>query len=198
MLPLTPRDLVPFVRKVTLAGYLRVMAREHDDPLGMGYGNTRFSSPVKAFKLLYAAADIGTAVAETVIRDRFEAVPIDGRVLERSEIARWRVTEVATTEPLRVLDLRGPAAFRLGIDTDAMNARNHAAGQAASQAIHDTDPAIDGLLYRSRLSAADCLAVYDRAVARALRGTAPIPLSEARRLVPALAALSIRLNEDPE
>jgi len=38
----------------------------------MGYGKTRFASPADSFKLLYTAADLATAIAETIVRDRFE------------------------------------------------------------------------------------------------------------------------------
>lgn len=198
MLPISPDDLAPFVQSVMLTDFLRVMSSDYDDPLGMGFGETRFASPTKSFKLLYVAGDIGTAVAETVIRDRFEAVAVADRVLERHELDAWCVAEIETRQSLRVLDLTGAAAFQLGIDTDAINARNHAAGQGASQAIYDADPAIDGLLYRSRLSTAACLAVYDRGVVRALSGKPPIPLVKAPRLAEALAGLSIRLNTDTE
>ena len=39
---------------------------------GMGLGKSRFSSPKNRFRLLYLAQDPTTAVAETIVRDRFE------------------------------------------------------------------------------------------------------------------------------
>ncbi|WID99969.1 RES domain-containing protein (plasmid) [Bosea vestrisii] len=38
----------------------------------MGFGQTRFSSPDRAFRLVYIARDLATAIAETIVRDRFE------------------------------------------------------------------------------------------------------------------------------
>lgn len=62
--------------------YLRVMPIAHKaTPLGMEFGNTRFSSPSQAFKLIYVAHDLATAIAETIVRDRFEGA--QERVLER-------------------------------------------------------------------------------------------------------------------
>ncbi|MBY4639888.1 RES domain-containing protein [Gluconacetobacter entanii] len=52
--------------------YVRIMPSKHDDtPLGMGPGASRFSSPSDQYNVLYAASDVRTAVAETLIRDRF-------------------------------------------------------------------------------------------------------------------------------
>ena len=41
-------------------------------PLGVGFGASRFSSPSKAFRVLYAAENFPTAFAEAVVRDRYE------------------------------------------------------------------------------------------------------------------------------
>ncbi|WP_404943692.1 RES family NAD+ phosphorylase [Rhizobium ruizarguesonis] len=38
----------------------------------MGFGKTRFSSPRDKFRLLYLAQDPATAIAETIVRDRFQ------------------------------------------------------------------------------------------------------------------------------
>jgi hypothetical protein len=93
--------------------YLRVMPIAHKaTPLGMGFGNTRFSSPSQAFKLIYVAHDLATAIAETIVRDRFEGV--QERVLDESEIEEWAVSEVTATDPLIVLDLRTPGCSGWG------------------------------------------------------------------------------------
>lgn len=55
------------------SAYLRVMPKVHAaTPLGMGFGQTRFSAPDNSFKVLYIARDIATAIAETIIRDRVD------------------------------------------------------------------------------------------------------------------------------
>src|SRR5271166_2919685 len=38
----------------------------------MGFGHTRFSSPNRSFQLVYLAQDLATAIAETIVRDRYE------------------------------------------------------------------------------------------------------------------------------
>jgi hypothetical protein len=59
--------------RIDVTGYLRVIEAKHRaTPTGMGYGATRFSSPTDSFTLLYAAQDLPTALAEKVIRGRFQ------------------------------------------------------------------------------------------------------------------------------
>ncbi|MER9445746.1 RES family NAD+ phosphorylase [Mesorhizobium sp. M0340] len=38
----------------------------------MGFGQSRFASPDRSFMVLYVARDLATAIAETIVRDRFE------------------------------------------------------------------------------------------------------------------------------
>jgi hypothetical protein len=103
--------------------YLRIMPRAHmATPLGMGFGHTRFSSPSRQFRLVYLAQDLPTALAETIIRDRFEGV--QDRVLDETEFENWAVAEVSATDPLVVLDLRSNGLLRLGVSTDAVGPRH--------------------------------------------------------------------------
>lgn len=60
-------------------------------PLGMGFGQSRFSGPNRIFRLLYAAYDLATAIAVTIVRDRFEVT--QDRALDYSEIGDWAVIE---------------------------------------------------------------------------------------------------------
>lgn len=58
---------------IDVTDYLRIVNAAHRaTPTGMGFGKTRFASPIDAFKLLYVAQDLPTALAEAVIRDRFQ------------------------------------------------------------------------------------------------------------------------------
>jgi hypothetical protein len=144
--------------------YLRVMPAAHAaTPLGMGFGHTRFSSPDHSFRLVYIARDLATAIAETIVRDRFEGAT--ERVLDYSEIEEWAVAEVTALSPLQVLDLRTTGLLRLGVSTDAARAKAHREGQQLSKAVYGAF-AVDALLYSSRLTSAECLAVYDRAAGR--------------------------------
>ncbi len=45
-----------------------------------------------AFRLVYIARDVATAIAETIVRDRFEGAT--KRILDQTEIEEWAVAEV--------------------------------------------------------------------------------------------------------
>jgi len=116
--PATANDLSVEYRP---KAWLRVLPRGHMvTPLGMGFGNSRFSSPHRRFRLAYIAQDLPTAIAETIVRDRFERS--SDRVLDETEFDDWAVAEVSATDPLMVLDLRTTGLLRLGVSTDAARA----------------------------------------------------------------------------
>lgn len=132
---LDPRTVADLALAFHPEAYLRVMPVEHKaTPLGMGFGHTRFSSPSQTFRLAYIAGDLATAIAETIVRDRFEGA--QERILDESEIAEWAVAEVAAATPLSVLDLRTTGLLKLGVSTDAARAKQHREGQLLSQAVY--------------------------------------------------------------
>ncbi len=154
----------------------------------MGFGKTRFASPNDSFTVLYIAKDVITGVAETIIRDRFEGKAI--RQLIESEVGNWGVTEVAAL-PLNLLDLRTAGSLRLGVSTDITRAKGQDEARKFSQIVYDeTD--LDGILYRSRLTGEDCVAVYDRAV-RKLTAKPVVDLLTIASLVADLIGLNIEL-----
>jgi RES domain-containing protein len=58
---------------MTPKSYVRVTPMAHAaTPLGAGFKVTRFASPTKTFKVIYLAQDLTTAIAETLVRDRFQ------------------------------------------------------------------------------------------------------------------------------
>jgi len=172
--------------------YLRVMPAAHmTTPLGMGFGHTRFSSPAQKFRLVYIARDLATAIAETIVRDRFEGA--SKRVLDDSEIEEWAVAELTATDPLLVIDLRTTGLLRLGVSTDAARGKAHTEGRLFSQALYDAF-AVDGILYSSRLTASECLAVYDRAVSAKLVSSSALNLVRQSNLVSALQSIDIRVR----
>lgn len=197
--PKTVADLAqPFLPQT----YLRMMRVVHRaSPLGMGFGNTRFSSPNKTFQLIYIARDLATAIAETIVRDRFECVR--DRVLDEPEIGEWVVCEVSATDPLLVLDLRTTGLLRPGVSTDASRAKVHAEGQTLSEEVYSTFD-VGGLPYLSRLTASECIAVYDRAVNIKLEASRSTELVCRPDLIPALrsgtpdATRSFRFTGSPE
>lgn len=159
----------------------------------MGFGHTRFSSPTRNFRLVYLAQNLATAIAETIVRDRFEGAR--SRVLDETEFEDWAVTEVSAIEPLVVLDLRTVGLLRLGVSTDAARAKRQDEGQTLSEALYRSFD-IDGLLYTSRLTAAPCVAVYDRAVSKKLRAGAVSDLLRHFELIPSLQSLGVTVRSE--
>jgi hypothetical protein len=166
-------------------------------PLGTGSGSSRFSSPSGSFQVLYMGQSVGTALAETVIRDRFESLLPDARTLPRAELARWVMTEINATRELRLVDLRHDGPLRLGLDTDAVGAKAHTSGQVFSQEIHDAFPRIDGLLYLSRLNRGQCIALYDRSITSTLTASPPVAIERSTLVEHALETFRIALLDDP-
>jgi len=188
---LDPKVLSSLTRRVEPTEYLRCTPwARRSTPLGMGFGETRFASPAKAFKLLYIAEDLATSIAEAIIRDRFEGKT--ARLLAQSDIADWGVCAVSATRPLRLLSLRGDACFKLGISTDIVGAKAHDEARAFSQELYDTTD-LDGIVYHSRLRRKNCMAIYDRAITPGLSAQPVVQLERLSALVPALKTLKTDL-----
>ena len=160
---LDPKVLADLAVAITPKAYVRVTPMGHAaTPLGAGFGVTRFASPTKAFKVIYVAQDLTTAIAETLVRDRFQ-----GRALRKLldvEAALWGMTEVNAGAPLMLIDLRTTGLVRLGVSTEAARGKAQGQGRKLSQAIYDQTDA-QGLIYNSRLTGGACICIYDRALA---------------------------------
>ncbi|MER9281904.1 RES family NAD+ phosphorylase [Mesorhizobium sp. M0522] len=114
---------------------------------------------------------------ETVLRDRREGI-LDDLPIEEVELTRRRYAEIATTTDLRLVDLRGDNAVRMGVPTDVVRAQRQNLARRWSVAFHEHPSEPDGIIYPSRLNEATNLAIYDRAV----------PKLQARRVVTLLGA----------
>lgn len=159
-----PRQLDPHAVSLDVSAFVRILRTKYaHQPKGLSLGPSRFSSPSGIFRVLYAAQDFPTALAEAVVRDRF--VGRQRRYIGWSTLAARSVTLIGTTAPLTVLDVRGPAAYMLGLDTNAVRGRTHNSGQAFSEWLH-AETGLDGLLYDSRLTGRPCLVVYERALTK--------------------------------
>lgn len=157
-------------------------------PLGTGLSAARFSSIDGSFTTLYAAVSLATAIAETIIRDRFEGGV--GRQLFPSELANRCVAEISAAAPLNLIDLRTDGCFKLGVSTDIASAKGFDLSCELAQHIHDHCPA-DGFLYRSRLIGDNCVAVFNRAIASKLVADNVAELIAVPGLTAALAALRV-------
>jgi hypothetical protein len=102
-------------------------------------------------------------MAEALVREGKQL-----REIAADEVETWIVAEISTSTPLTVIDLRTNGLMRLGNSTDAARGKAHVEGRRFSQALYDGFD-VDGILYLSRLTGAECVAVYDRAVASKLR-----------------------------
>ncbi|MBK1840269.1 RES family NAD+ phosphorylase [Azospirillum sp. YIM B02556] len=175
-----------------LSDWPRILPTRHRaTPAGAGFGSSRYSSPTDSFRVLYAADNFPTAFAEAVVRDRFEGK--SRRYLYRPHLEQMCLTAISSSRDLTLLDLRGAAAYELGVDTDASRARDHAVGQTFSQAVHDQMTDVDAILFNSRLTTGACVAIYDRAFS-ALSGTVPIGLLQAALLPAEITRLGITLR----
>lgn len=177
---------------IDVTGYLRIMdARFRHEPTGTGVGMSRFSSPADRFTLLYVAQDLQTALAERVIRDRFQGR--QRRVLFEEEISTLVVASTVAKAPLKLLDLRTSGASRLGLPTDAVRGRAQQAGRRFSQRLHDATD-FDGIVYMSRITNAECVAVYDRAIDAYLDPDCPVvKLQRLATLASSLRSLNITM-----
>ena len=163
-----PRERVESVLlKVRLPDCFRIMPGLHlASPLGTSPADSRFCSRDSGYTILYASPDFATAFIETVVRDRFARRR--GRKIALKEVTErgWvRISMQMETE-LTVLDRRGDGCARLGVATDTVHARNHAAGRALGKAIHQWHLDVEGMTYVSRLTGEDVYAVFDRGLGK--------------------------------
>lgn len=173
---------------VDLTDWPRIIPDRHRaTPCDAGFGSSRFSSPGKLFRVLYAAQDFPTAFAEAVIRDRF--VGKQRRYLYRPYLESLAATAISTTAPLMLVDLSGDGAYDMGIDTDAKGSRTHVIGQAFAEALHRQTVA-DGIIFASRLTDEPCVAIFDRAFTR-LQASTPVDLLRVAALADELKARDI-------
>jgi hypothetical protein len=180
---------------IDVTGYLRIIGATHRaTPTGMGYGKTRFASPTDSFKLLYVAQDLQTSLAEAIIRDRYQGK--QKRELLEEDIGHSIIASMMSLAPLKLLDLRTSGASRLGVPTNAVRGRAQQSGRRFSQQLYDgTD--FDGIVYMSRITNAECVAVYDRAANSKLDPACPVvDLIRLAGLEPALRSLSVSLIKE--
>lgn len=149
-------------------------------PLGCGNGPSRFSAPdpTPPFRLLYGTENLATAAFETLIRDRFDLNP--SRVLMPHDYSNHCAANISTApgESVTLLDLTEGNAARCGVPSDVIRHSRHSSGQFFSAFIHANMPFVDGLLYHSRFTARQCVAIYDRAHAK-LQAAIPVyPLTQ--------------------
>lgn len=133
-------------------------------PLGTAPGDSRFCARADGFSLLYSTSDLATGFVEVIVRDRFMAqAPREIRLKEVTQRAWAQISSLPGTQ-LNLLDLRQEGCVKMGIPTDAVKARNHAAGRALGRTLYRYHGQVDGILFSSRLTGQDVYAIFDRAL----------------------------------
>lgn len=146
----------------------RIYWSTYPDPLGYGKSPSRFSDPrrrvdANRFGVLYLGDSLKVCFLETVLRDRREGL-VDDLPIEEVELTQRRYAEITTTADLRLVDLRGDNAVRMGVPTDVVRAQRQNLARRWSLAFHEHPSEPDGVIYPSRLNEATNLAIYDRAI----------------------------------
>lgn len=165
------------------------------DPLGFGFGASRFSDPRKSarprFGIYYVAGRFETAFLETIIRDRRNGNP-GSLIMSAADLDDYVHVPVIVDQSLSVVDLRSGNAIALGLPTNTIRAAAHRRGQSTSLAIHRRTENFDGIWYPSRLDGEENLAIYDRAVPKLSAGPRR-KLGTCPELAPILDAYRIAL-----
>jgi len=179
------------ILRFEFSDYVRIIPTAyHATPLGCGVGHSRFSGTGKMFATLYAARDLATALAETVIRDRFEGM--SDRQLFINELSTRSAVSIGSAEALHLIDLRKGGCLKLGVSTDIAGAKCFDEAQAFSDMLYQ-NLSIAGILYASRLTGENCIAIFDRAIESHLSTTDVVPLVQLTRIAEALQRLNVQL-----
>lgn len=190
-MPIPGHVLASQLQPFEFTDFVRIIPSKHSStPLGCMPGNSRFGSATNSFAVLYAARDLATALAETLIRDRFEG--LTDRKLFASEILDRSAVALETTRVLSLIDLRGGGCLKLGISTEITGAKLFDHAQSFSDNAY-SNRSIDGILYPSRLTSKTCVAIFDRVIASSLKAHDCVPLSRISKVGSSLSELNIQL-----
>lgn len=181
-------------RTISINGAWRIIPKEFEhNPLGMNYGNSRFSAPKGEYKILYAALNLDTAIRETLIRDDFDH--------NRDRILSWSAIEdssnvvIDSTSSMNLLDLNDGKPNSIGLSSDIRHSKDYAQSRAFALEIFMEMPEIDGFYYRSRHDDCMCFAVFERSVKSKLQATRVFSLYKNPNLRPAMRKLRMEIAE---
>jgi hypothetical protein len=140
----------------------------------------RFDSLGDCFGVLYTARTFAGAVVETLLRNPDEPLVTWARLSARG------LATLATSRPLRLVDLTGPGLSQLGLDARFTSGAYDLCGAwADAWQAHPSVP--DGILHPSRLDPSEhCVALFDRAAAALAQDGESAPLSTLREEVAAV------------
>jgi hypothetical protein len=81
-------------------------------------------------------------------------------------IGDWRAVIVSSDRPLRLLNLTGVGLIQFGVPTDVVRQKSQLASRRLAKAIHENKADFDGILYGSRITTGQCIAVFDRGLSK--------------------------------
>ena len=159
-------NLSPF--ETDLDTHVRVIRDKY--PNGLGFSkkaSSRFSDPDKvnpSYGVIYAAQDLATCVAEVIVRDT--KVGNSGKMVlsYKKAVSDWRAISITSKAPLRLLNLTGLGLIQFGIKTNIVRQKGQKSSRQLGKAIHDNPAGFDGILYGSRITMGQCIAIFDRAI----------------------------------
>jgi hypothetical protein len=163
----------------------RLYLSRYSNPLGFGFGQSRFSDPdvgaSNRFGVVYLGSSAKVCFIEAILRDQG-----DGRTatfpIELAELEGWTCAAIEIANPLTLVDLRADNSIRMGIPSPVMRDRAHEHGQVWSRAIWSHDSVPDGIIYDSRLNGQTNIALYDRALGKAVATATPLLLDCKREM----------------
>ena len=156
----------------------------------------RFDSPDHSFGVMYAAFDLATAFAETVLRDqplRSADVILDYRELESRVVVDLQHGPDA--RPLRMVKLYDEGLAAAHTDNQ-MSARDHyPTTQRWAEMFHAHSVAADGIVYMSRyMGARKSVALFDRCSAAVAVGDVT-PLLEHREFASVAELFDLAIDQ---
>lgn len=165
MAPLPPPDLAQRAPAFAILPRGKELHRFFTADLSPIYFNRsdkgRFNDTAGRYGVLYAAAELQGAFAETFLRE-------PGRTLLASDfIARKGYVRLVMTRRLKLIRFAGPGLARLGATAEIAHAGPpYGAPQTWSTALHAHSVKADGIAYYARHDdEAMCYAIFDRASA---------------------------------
>lgn len=146
---------------------LRIVGRDFVSPLRFRRdANYRFDAPDGTFGVLYAALDLETAFAETVLRDRPMHAATANIPLAFAELEARVVVTLAgrgRAVPLRLIKLYDEGLVAAHLDNAISSVDDYPSTQCWAKAFHDHPVKADGIVYMSRfLGARRSVALFER------------------------------------
>lgn len=132
--------------------YHHIFLDRFEDPLGFGFGPTRFSDPrriKRPFGVFYVGSTWEVAFLETLVRDKRNHKP-GSLPLSIEKLTQYVHVPITVVRPLNLVDLRGGNPIVMGIPTDAVRAHSQNEGRRASLTFYKHPDQPDGIRYPSR------------------------------------------------